>query len=126
MATALSSIDDSRSFYEEGRWQGHCAHCAHLGRPQTVRTWEVHHVLAKQHCRWYGAPRYSPDNALRLCAKAPRACHELHTTHGLLLPLACLRDENIAFVVRWLGADTAHEYLHRYYAGTDPRVEALI
>jgi hypothetical protein len=126
MAIELTSIDSPKSFYEEGRWQACCAHCGYLQRSQTVRTWEAHHVVAKQHCRFYGAPLHSPDNALRLCAKSAHSCHTLHTTHAVLLPLACLRDENIAFAARWLGPERAYEYLRLRYAGTDPRVDALL
>ena len=123
---ALTEIDNAGSFYDEGRFQGYCAHCSWLGRSQVVPTWEVHHVLSKQHCRIYHAPRHSPDNALRVCAKSPRACHERHTGHQELLPLACLRDENIAFIARWLGAEAGYEHLVRYYSGSDPRVDLLL
>lgn len=123
---ALTDIDNAHAFYEEGRWQVYCACCAHQRHRQTVSTWEVHHVLSRQHCRLYGAPRYSPDNALRLCAKAPQSCHSRHTSHQELLPLACLRDENIAFAAKWLGPELAHEHLTRYYAGSDPRVDRLL
>lgn len=122
----LTDIDDARSFFDEGRYQGYCAYCSHLRRAQPVPTWEVHHVLSKQHCRKYGAPLYSPDNALRLCAKSGVACHERHTTHQCLLPLGCLRDENIAFIARWLGPAAGFEHLVRYYAGFDPRVDYLL
>lgn len=125
-AINLTSIDDPESFFLEGRYQGYCALCAYLDRPQVVKTWEVHHVLSKQHCRRYQAPRHSPDNALRLCAKSPDACHERHTTHQELLPVACLRDENIAFAVRWLGVGPALVYFETYYAGTDPRLDHLL
>jgi hypothetical protein len=125
-ALQLSSIDSPKGFYEEGRWQAYCAHCGFLKRPQAVSEWEVHHVVAKQHCRLYGAPLHSPDDALRLCAKSARSCHALHTTHQILLPLACLRDENIAFAVHWLGAARAFVYLHRNYSGADPRLSALL
>lgn len=122
----LTSINSPRAFYEEGRWQAYCACCGYLKRTQTVSTWEVHHVVSKAHCRDYGAPRHSPDNALRLCAKAPVACHEQHTTHGLLLPVGCLRDENIAFAAYWLTPGPAYEYFRRYYAGSDARIDALL
>jgi hypothetical protein len=120
MATRLTDIDDAESFFQEGRYQGCCAACG------STRSWEAHHVIQKQRCRREGAPLYSPDNALRVCAKSPDTCHERHTTHAELLPLLCLRDENIAFAERWLGAGPAYEYLTRYYAGSDPRVDALL
>jgi hypothetical protein len=120
MAT-LTTINDPRSFWEEARSQLVCASC----KRRTDR-WEAHHALQKQRCRRAGAPQHSPDNALRLCAKAPDACHERHTTFQERIPLACLRDENIAFAAFWLGAGGGYEYLTVHYAGPDPRVDALL
>jgi hypothetical protein len=90
------------------------------------KPFEAHHVLAKSHCRQAGAPRYSPDNALRLCAKTPQSCHERHTHWQQRVPSRALRDENIEFVARWLGDLAAYNYLRRYYEGYDARVEALL
>lgn len=125
-AVILTSIDDSKSFYLEGKFQGYCASCRFHGREQVVATWEVHHGIAKQTCRREGAPLYSPDNALRLCAKAPRACHERHTSHQERLPMGCLRDENIAFAAKHLEPGPAYVYFQRHYQGSDPRVDALL
>lgn len=113
-------IDDTASFYAEGRYQSVCASCG------TPGLFEVHHVLQKQVCRREGAPLYCPDNALRLCAKSPTTCHERHTSHQELVPLDRLRDENIAFIIRWLGVGPAYNYLTRAYSGSDPRVDALL
>lgn len=113
-------IDDTESFYEEGKYQRACASCGATG------LFEVHHVLQKQVCRREGAPLYCPDNGLRLCAKSATTCHERHTSHQELVPLDRLRDENIAFVIRWLGVGPAYNYLTRAYSGSDPRVDRLL
>lgn len=116
----LTAIDDPESFRAEARHQGRCAAC---GRPGAF---DAHHVLEKRHCRLYGAPLHSPDNALRLCSKAADRCHERHTSRQRAVPLVVLRDENIAFAARWLGRAAAYEYLTRRYAGSDPRVDQLL
>jgi hypothetical protein len=116
----LSDIDDPHSFYLEGAIQGWCASCHSTGR------FEIHHCLPKQVCRRERAPLHSPDNALRVCAKSLDSCHERHTSGAERLPLACLRDENIAFMVRWLRTGPAYNLLTRDYAGADPRVDAIL
>lgn len=113
-------IDDAASFYEEGKYQRACASCGATG------LFEVHHVLQKQVCRREGAPLHGPDNALRLCAKSPTACHERHTSHQELVSLDRLRDENIAFAIHWLGVGPAYNYLRRNYSGSDRRVDRLL
>lgn len=123
---SLTVIDDAKAFHEEARYQGFCAGCAYYARSQISKLWEAHHVLEKKHCKTSGAPLNSPDNALRVCAKSMHACHERHTTHQELLPVGCLRDENIAFIVESLGPGPAYNYLRRYYSGSDPRVDALL
>lgn len=120
LAFTLTSIDNGASFHAEARYQLCCAACGSTG------PWEAHHVLSQQHCRRASAPRHSPDNALRLCAKTSAACHERHTNHQQRLPISCLRDANLAFLCRWLGPGGAYEYLGRYYSGTDARRDALL
>lgn len=120
VGASLSAIDDAASFYAEGKYQGECAACHSTG------PFEVHHVVERQRCRRTGAPQFSPDDALRLCAKSPGTCHERHTSAQRRVPLAALRDENIAFAERWLGAGPAYNFLTRYYAGSDARVDRLL
>jgi hypothetical protein len=112
----LAAIDNPRSFWLEARSQMVCAVCA--GR----KPFDAHHVLTRSWCRRERVPVWCPDNALRLCD----ACHERHTRWQQLVPLSALRDANIEFVARWLGPGRAHVYLNRYYAGRDPRVDALV
>lgn len=121
LGVELTAIDNPASFHAEAAAMLVCAAC---GKP--LPGWEAHHVVQKQRCRREGAPLHSPDNALRLCAKRADRCHERHSHHQELVPLGALRDENIAFAARWLDPGPAYEYLTRYYAGTDPRVDALL
>jgi hypothetical protein len=117
----LSKMDSGRAFWEEARWQRRCAHCG-----RAAGDWDAHHVMHKQHCRVEGAPQMSPDDSLRVCSGGADRCHERHTTGQERLLVADLRDENIAFMRRWLGAGAAYEYLGRYYSGDDPRRDRLL
>jgi hypothetical protein len=83
-------------------------------------------VVQAQRCRIEGAPRFSPDNALRLCSGSADACHERHTSAQERVPLRALLDENIAFAARWLGNEPAYVYLTTQYAGQDSRVDDLL
>jgi hypothetical protein len=116
----LTAIDNPRSFWLEARSQMVCAVC------EQRKPFDAHHVLTRSRCKREGLPLWSPDNALRLCAKTPDSCHERHTRWQRLVPLIALRDTNIEFVAHWLGDLAAYSYLRRYYDGYDPRVEALL
>jgi hypothetical protein len=120
-STALMTVNNPASFYAAAQVQRVCAVCK-----KVTRNWEAHHVVQKQRCRVEGAPLHSPDDALRLCAREPGACHERHTSGIDRVPLSCLRDENIAFAHAALGAGPAYVYLIAQYAGTDPRVDRLL
>lgn len=114
----LTSINNAASFYEEGKYQIVCA----VPDCQAPGAFEVHHAVQKQRCRREGAPQHSPDDALRTCL----GCHGDHTSHKRRIPMAALRDENIAFAAHWLGAGPAYEYFHSHYSGSDPRIDALL
>lgn len=118
----LSDIDDPRSFWLEAQYQGQCAHCGRI-----KGAWQAHHVVFRQTCRREGAPEWSPDDAIRVCAGAPDRCHEREHSGQERLKCSDLRDENIAFAVRWLGPGAAFNYLVRYYEDDgDPRVHHLL
>ena len=118
----LTDIDDPRSFYEEGKYMGHCGHCGRI-----KGSWQVHHVVFRQRCRSEGAPEWSPDNAFRVCSGAADRCHEREHSAQERVRCSDLRDENIAFAVRWLGRGPAFNYLTRYYEDDgDPRVRQLL
>jgi hypothetical protein len=124
LCVALTSIDDGRSFWEEARYQGGCAGCGRIRVP-----WEAHHVLFRQECRRAGAPEWSPDNALRTCVDRD-ACH--HAQHSgapdaRRIAVSKLRDENLAFILRHLGAGAGDNYLTRHYEDDgDPRLDVLL
>lgn len=120
--TPLTDIDDARAFYEEGKYAGCCAHCGKI-----KGAWQVHHVVFRQRCRREGAPEWSPDDALRICSGAAQCCHEREHSAQERICCSDLRDENIAFAARWLGAGPAFNYLTRYYEDDgDPRVHQLL
>lgn len=112
-------ITQGRQFREAARSQRACAACGRADRP-----WEAHHVVEKGHLKREGiGDLMHPDNALRLCEYP---CHAQHTNAHKRLALSCLTDRNIAYAVILLGEQTAHNYLTRHYAGSDPRVDALL
>lgn len=122
----------ARNFKMAAQWQRFCQ-AQDCTKPSAA--WEAHHVVYEQHV--LGAPAYKvltaavdrlrlqfdPRNAMRLC----RTCHKggQHTGKKRV-ELKRLSDENIEFAVELFGAPKAYNYLTRHYAGTDPRVEALI
>lgn len=124
LRVTLSTIDDRESFWMEAKYQGMCAGC---GRIKVA--WEAHHVLFLQECRRAGAPEWSPDNALRGCVDND-ACH--HAQHSgapgaQRIAISKLRNENLAFILRWLGAGAGYNYLTRHYADDgDPRLDVLL
>jgi hypothetical protein len=113
--------DSPASFHAAARWQGRCAVCLTDKEP-----WHAHHVLAKQYCRRENAPLHHPDDALRLCSMGPTSCHWRHEQWQERVPLTCLTDANIAFVILALGPGPGYNYLTRNYAGTDLRLEHIL
>ena len=53
-------------------------------------------------------------------------CHLDHHARARTYELRMLPDAVFEFAVELLGADRAHEYLGRYYAGRDARHDALL
>lgn len=80
-----------------------------------------HHCVYEQHIRQAKGDRWDPRNRLMLCA----GCHSSHH-RGTKLELSVLPLSAIEFAVELFGPGAAYEYLNRYYAGPDPRVEALL
>lgn len=83
---------------------------------------DQHHVIYRQQLKRVGGDLWDGRNALALCASH----HATHHHQITALALSALRDENYQFAVETLGADTAHNYLRRRYAGDDPRLDALL
>jgi hypothetical protein len=53
-------------------------------------------------------------------------CHFAHHNASRRLPLSVLPDSVFEFAVELMGASAAYCYLRRYYAGEDPRLDALL
>lgn len=53
-------------------------------------------------------------------------CHAAHHNRSRVLPLKALPDSVFEFAAQYMGEGRAYEYLHRYYAGDDPRLDALL
>lgn len=53
-------------------------------------------------------------------------CHQNHHAGSARFPLAVLPDSVYEFAVEVLGAGPAYEYLKAHYAGSDPRLDALL
>lgn len=79
-----------------------------------------HHIVYRQHLRGGRL-----DDCRNLLALA-KFCHDNHHGRSRTLPLRVLPDEAFAFAAELFGAPRAYEYLRRYYAGDDPRLEALL
>lgn len=124
LRVALTTINNSSSFWEEAKYQGACAGCGRMGV-----LWEAHHVLFLQECRRASAPEWSPDNALRLCIEGDRCHYGQHpgAPSARRVKVSKLRDENLAFILCHLGAGAGHNYLTRYYEDDgDPRLDVLL
>lgn len=98
--------------------------CRHPWCPGTPARVQQHHVVYRQEVEREGGDTGDARNALALCV----TCHARHHGRqpGRVVELVVLRDENIEYAVDLLGAGRAYNYLRRRYAGSDPRVEALI
>lgn len=114
----IPSESPAHDFHEAAALQGLCQNSA-CGRSTYV--WDAHHVVEKKYLKKHGLPLFDPRNALRLC----ESCHSRHTTASQRIPMESLRDENIDYAFEILGA-YAYDYLHRYYDGTDGRVQASL
>lgn len=83
------------------------------------KDFDPHHVIYEQHLKDHGLPKYDTRNVRRLCRHHHQQHHRIKK-----LPLTILLDENIRYAFLVLG-DYAADYLRRYYAGDDPRLEVI-
>lgn len=111
------------TFHREGmrRFTSGQTTCQHPTCEGAATKLDEHHVVYRQHIRSHGGDEWNPRDALLLCA----ACHQSHHKRGRVLPLVALRDENYEYAFELLGP-AAYDYLRRYYAGDDPRLDALL
>lgn len=106
----------ARQAWKEPVW-GACAACDRVG-------WLVrHHCVYAQHLPEDPAVRYDLRNALPLggLSVSVCACHELHHTAGLRLPLSLIPAKAWEFAIEVLGEETARAYFERRYAAEDRR-----
>ncbi len=81
-----------------------------------------HHVIYRQHLRQHGGDLKDIRNLVPMAFD----CHGAHHSGARRLRLELLPDSAFAFAVELMGAGLAYEHLARYYAGEDPRLEALL
>jgi hypothetical protein len=108
------------AFKDEARFQKVCA-VGDGDCDDPTGPWHPHHVVYEQHVVSVDPRlRHDPDNALRVTV----SCHGPHHSGQRRIRTRELRDENINFAVRLLGAGKAVNYLRRYYNdhSQDPRI----
>jgi hypothetical protein len=81
-----------------------------------------HHVITRQELRKHGGDPKDERNLVWVAFE----CHGGHHSGAARLPLVRLPDACFEFAVELVGAGLAYELLGRYYAGDDPRLEALL
>jgi hypothetical protein len=79
-------------------------------------------VLTRQLIKREGGDVWDERNLIPLCL----GCHAAHHSRMGTLPLSALPDGVFAFAQELLGGPAAFEMLRRYYAGRDPRLDALL
>lgn len=87
-----------------------------------ARAVQRHHVLYRQLLRREGGDPDDDRNLVDVCL----ACHGGQHGRANAIRLAVLPDSVFEFAAELLGAPAAYEYLARFYAGDDPRLDALI
>lgn len=87
------------------------------GQPSVAR----HHVITRQELRKHGG---DPKDARNLVWVA-FSCHGAHHSGSRRLRLEVLPDSCFVFASELMGPAGA-DYLRRYYAGEDARLEALL
>lgn len=81
-----------------------------------------HHVVTRQAMRSKNARLDDPRNLVDVDFR----CHWAHHNRSRPYALAMLPDSVFEFARETLGAGPAYEYLRRYYAGDDARLDALL
>lgn len=81
-----------------------------------------HHVIYRQHLRQAGGSVKDARNLVPIA----HACHGGHHSGARRLRVVRLPDPVFEFAIELLGAERAALYLGRYYAGSDPRLDALL
>lgn len=88
----------------------------------TGRAVQRHHVIYRQELKWRGGSMKDKRNLVPVCKR----CHEKHHQAVERLPMRRLPDEFFEFARDLMGAGPAYEWVRRFYAGSDPRHDALL
>lgn len=86
------------------------------------RSAHQHHAIYRQHLRQHGGDPKDTRNLVPMAFD----CHFAHHSGARRLRLEALPDSVFEYAVELLGAGLAFETLGRYYAGDDPRLQALL
>lgn len=81
-----------------------------------------HHVVTAQVIRRERGNERDARNLVPVCF----ACHAAHHNRAAPFELAMLPDSVFEFAVELLGVGAAYEYLRRFHAGHDERLEGLV
>ena len=81
-----------------------------------------HHAVYRQHLAQHGGDPKDDRNLVPVAFD----CHGAHHSGAKRLKLSMLPDSVYQFAVELAGPGWAYEVLGRYYAGDDPRLEALL
>lgn len=85
------------------------------------RAVQRHHVVYRQHIAQDGGDARDPRNLVPVAHN----CHGGHHSGARRFRLSRLPDSVFEYAAELMGADRAALYLGRYYAGSDPRLDAL-
>lgn len=106
----------------EARWyraaRKRCSACGGRGAARGIT---LHHVVYRQHLRSEHGDEWDPRNAMPLC----NSCHMSHHRRGRVLAITKLPASSLTFAADLFGVERAVAYFRRYYAGDDPRLDAL-
>jgi hypothetical protein len=81
-----------------------------------------HHAVTRQELRKHGGDPKDPRNLVPVTLQ----CHGGHHSGARRLRLSVLPDSVFEFARELMDAGPAYEYLGRFYAGSDPRLDALL
>lgn len=104
----------------------HARQCRQCGEGRRL---QAHHCITQAALRRMAVDE---DHAAKLCADYRNLiplcpeCHAGHHGRSRPLPLVVLPDSVFAFAREVMGDARAYEYLRRYYAGQDERLDDLL
>jgi hypothetical protein len=82
-----------------------------------------HHVIYAQTIRREKGDLFDPRNSMSLGRYC--FCHSNHHARSSPIPAVLVPDSALEFGADLMGPQRAAAYIRRYYAGNDPRLDAL-